>query len=166
MAFVLLNLGMGAVGVATAQLAVALTLLVLNARFAVLKLGMRFDVFHFDGSLFLSIAAFSAWIFGNQICELVNQSVPNMLLGALTSAVTVSVFAISIQVRSVFVSLSTVMSNVFVPMINRIVATSDDNTKLTRLMTRVGRYQMFLFCWRSEERRVGKECRSRWSPYH
>src|SRR5437879_10277794 len=35
---------------------------------------------------------------------------------------------------------------------------------------------MLLFCWtelerqvgieRSEERRVGKECRSRWSPYH
>ena len=22
------------------------------------------------------------------------------------------------------------------------------------------------FDWRSEERRVGKECRSRWSPYH
>src|SRR3712207_9316498 len=24
----------------------------------------------------------------------------------------------------------------------------------------------FSFCWRSEERRAGKECRSRWSPYH
>ena len=23
-----------------------------------------------------------------------------------------------------------------------------------------------LYAWRSEERRVGKECRSRWSPYH
>ena len=23
-----------------------------------------------------------------------------------------------------------------------------------------------LSCFRSEERRVGKECRSRWSPYH
>src|SRR3712207_8721337 len=23
-----------------------------------------------------------------------------------------------------------------------------------------------VFAWRSEERRVGKECRSRWSPYH
>src|SRR2546430_16655669 len=23
-----------------------------------------------------------------------------------------------------------------------------------------------IFCFRSEERRVGKECRSRWSPYH
>ena len=25
---------------------------------------------------------------------------------------------------------------------------------------------LILFCFRSEERRVGKECRSRWSPYH
>ena len=24
----------------------------------------------------------------------------------------------------------------------------------------------FVWCNRSEERRVGKECRSRWSPYH
>ena len=24
----------------------------------------------------------------------------------------------------------------------------------------------FFASWRSEERRVGKECRSRWSPYH
>src|SRR3712207_8228092 len=27
-------------------------------------------------------------------------------------------------------------------------------------------YPRFLACFRSEERRVGKECRSRWSPYH
>ena len=146
-AFVLLNLGMGAVGVALAQLAVNVTLLLLNARFAIQKLGMRFNVRRFDVALFRAVAVFSAWIFVNQVCDLVNQSVPNILLGALTSAVTVSVFAVSIQVRNVFVSLSTVMSNVFIPKINRIVSTSDDNTELTHLMTRVGRYQMFLFCW-------------------
>lgn len=146
-AFCLLNLGMGAVGVALAQLAVTLVLLVLNVRFAVARLGMRFSLRRLDGELFRAVAAFSAWIFVNQVCDLVNQSVPNVLLGALTSAVTVSVFAVSIQIRSVFVSLSTAMSSVFVPKINRIVATSDDNVELTRLMTRVGRYQMLLFCW-------------------
>src|SRR3989475_12491897 len=33
---------------------------------------------------------------------------------------------------------------------------------------KIGRLMGFLFVWqfRSEERRVGKECRSRWSPYH
>lgn len=146
-AFMLLNLGMGAVGVALAQLAINVALLVLDARFAILRLGMRFNLRRFDGALFRAIAEFSAWIFINQICDLVNNSVPNMLLGALTSAVTVSVFAVSIQIRNVFVSLSTVMSNVFVPKINQIVATSDDNGELTRFMTRVGRCQMFLFCW-------------------
>ena len=30
----------------------------------------------------------------------------------------------------------------------------------------VGAYGQTQGCTRSEERRVGKECRSRWSPYH
>ena len=28
------------------------------------------------------------------------------------------------------------------------------------------RWETFKYFFRSEERRVGKECRSRWSPYH
>src|SRR5689334_23950812 len=35
------------------------------------------------------------------------------------------------------------------------------STALTRLLPISGRWTL-----RSEERRVGKECRSRWSPYH
>ena len=27
-------------------------------------------------------------------------------------------------------------------------------------------WKEFIYIYRSEERRVGKECRSRWSPYH
>ena len=146
-AFVLLLADMGALGVALAQLAVSAVLLILNARFAVGRLGMRFDVRRPDLGLLRSIAAFSAWIFANQLCDLVNQNVPNVLLGALTNATVVSVFAVSVQIRTVFVSLSSTMSSVFTPLINRIVAESDDNSALTNLMTRVGRYQMALFCW-------------------
>ena len=146
-AYGLLLLGMGAAGVALAQLAVNVLLLLLNASFCIGRLRMRFDVRRLDVALFRSIAAFSAWIFANQVCDLVNQNVPNVLLGALTSATVVAVFAVSVQVRNVFVSLSTTMSNVFTPEINRIVAESDDSAELTRLMTRVGRYQMVLFCW-------------------
>lgn len=146
-AFCLLCAGMGAVGVAIAQLAVNAALLLLNARFAIVRLNMRFDMRHFDGRTFRAIAAFSVWLFANQICDLVNQNVPNMLLGALTSATAVAVFAVAVQIRSVFISLSLALSNVFVPKINQIVATSDDNLVLTRLMTRVGRYQMLLLSW-------------------
>ena len=147
LAFGLLCLGMGAVGVASAQLAVNVALLALNVRFAAGRLGMRFSLRGFDWGLLRSVAAFSSWLFLNQVCDLVNQSVPNMLLGVLSGALAVSVFAVAIQIRGVFVSLSTAMSNVFVPKINRIVAAGGGNDELTRLMTRVGRYQMLLFCW-------------------
>ncbi len=146
-AYGLLLLGFGVVGVAVAQLAVNAVLLALNAGFCLGRLKMRFEVRHFDTALFRAIAAFSAWIFANQVCDLVNQNVPNVLLGALTSSSTVAVFAVAVQIRSVFYSLSTTMSNVFTPKINRIVAESDDDAELTRLMTRVGRCQMVLFCW-------------------
>ena len=36
----------------------------------------------------------------------------------------------------------------------------------TIISTGVGQHQMWAAQHRSEERRVGKECRSRWSPYH
>lgn len=141
----LLWLGMGAVGVACAQLAISSVLLVLNVNFAVRKLCMRFKFRGLEWALFKAISIFSFWIFLNQIFDLVNNNVPNFLLGAMASASAVAVFSIAVQIRNIFFSMSTTMSNVFVPQINRIVAESDDNNILTQLMTRVGRYQMVLF---------------------
>ena len=46
----------------------------------------------------------------------------------------------------------------YVPLEN---VTNMDNQDI-KTMVDLGRY----FSIRSEERRVGKECRSRWSPYH
>ena len=145
--FALLCQGLGAVGVALAQVVVQLVLTAMNARYAIGRLGMRFDTRRFDVPLLRAVAAFSAWIFTNQVCELVNQNVPNVVLGAISGATAVSVFAVSVQIRSVFYSLSTTMSNVFTPLINRIVVESDDNAILTGLMTRVGRYQALLYCY-------------------
>ena len=43
------------------------------------------------------------------------------------------------------------------------LADGDHGVETERLLTEVGRSGLHA---RSEERRVGKECRSRWSPYH
>ena len=37
---------------------------------------------------------------------------------------------------------------------------------ITELQDKLGEYKKSYAAERSEERRVGKECRSRWSPYH
>ena len=38
--------------------------------------------------------------------------------------------------------------------------------RMRSLRRSLGSFQTERKSWRSEERRVGKECRSRWSPYH
>lgn len=147
LAFLLLLGGMGVIGVAAAQLTINVVLLLMNGFYCTQKKGMRFEVRQFDGALFRDIAIFSIWIFANEICNIVNQNVPNVLLGSLTSAAAVAVFAISVQIRNVFASLSSAMSNVFRPEVNRIVVESNSNGELTSLMTRVGRYQLIVLCW-------------------
>lgn len=147
LSLIFLELGFNVIGVAIAQFVITLVLLMLNMRYSIGTLKMRFDIRHFDTRLFKAVAVFSTWIFTNQICELINQSLPNVVLGALSGATTAAVFAVAVQIRSVFYSLSGTMANVFTPLINRIVAEHDDNTVLTRLMTRVGRYQAILYMW-------------------
>ena len=43
---------------------------------------------------------------------------------------------------------------------------TEDTVKLWSRSRAMGTSGPSLDVWRSEERRVGKECRSRWSPYH
>lgn len=146
-AYALLCLGFGIVGVTIVQLAVNLVLLALNASFCLGRLEMRFDVRHFGGKFFKAIAVFNAWIFASQVCELVNQNIPNIPLGAVSGAVAVSAFTVSVQIRSIVYSLTATMSNVFTPLINRIVAESDDNAGFIRLMARVSRHQVVFYLW-------------------
>ena len=83
------------------------------------------------------------------ITKLVNGLIPHFLEGNLSGATYINgkdtsqmkIYEISKQVGSVFQNPKTQFFNL------------DSDSELT-------------FTTRSEERRVGKECRSRWSPYH
>lgn len=147
LAVLALFLGFGAIGVAAAKAVMSTILLLLNIEYATRKLNMRFSFSSFDTSLFKSLAVFSFWIFLNQLFDMVNNYAPNFLLGALSSAKAVAIFAVALQIRNLFTPLSLVLMNVFVPKINRAVATTNDDGELTKLMTRVGRYQMIMFCF-------------------
>lgn len=146
-ALAMLLCGMGVVGVCIAQLLVNIILLALNALYAMRKLGMRFSVRHLDAMMFKAVAVFSGWLFLNQVFDLITMNVPSVILAAVAGSAAVAVFAIAAALRAIFYSLSTTISGLFVPLVNRIVAQTNDNGELTRLMTRVGRYQALMLWW-------------------
>lgn len=147
LALCLLFAGMGVVGVAISQLAVNMVLLALNARYAIGRLEMRFEFKGLDGAMFKSVAVFSGWLFLNQVFDLITMNVPSVILAAVSGAAAVAVFAIAAALRTVFYSLSTTVSGLFVPLVNKMVTESDDNRELTNLMVRVGRYQALMLWW-------------------
>ena len=42
----------------------------------------------------------------------------------------------------------------------------DPPPRVMKIKTKINKWDLMKLKRRSEERRVGKECRSRWSPYH
>lgn len=87
---------------------------------------------------------FTFFIFINQIIDQINWSVDKFLLGRFAGTTAVAVYGVGGQINSMYIELSSSVSNVFVPKVNRIVAESGDDNELTRLFTKVGRIQFMI----------------------
>lgn len=143
----LLLFGLRSISIIVVQTAVTLFFFFLNISFATKKLEMKFLFLRFDKKLLYEILSFSFFIFLNQIIDQINWNLPNFLLGVLQGAKQVAIFAVANQIKNIFITLSTTLSGVFVPEINEIVSTTDDNFRLTQIMTRIGRLQMIILVY-------------------
>ncbi|WP_339102055.1 lipopolysaccharide biosynthesis protein [Candidatus Enterococcus clewellii] len=145
----LLLFGFKSLAIVFIQTALTLLFLFLNARFAISKLGMKFQFKNLDFSLLKEVSIFSFYIFLNQIVDQVNWNVPNFLLGIFAGAKSVAIFAVANQIKMIFMSMSTSFSSVFIPQINRIASEEsvDNNKQLTTVMTKVGRFQAIILLY-------------------
>ena len=138
----LILFGMGVLAIVITQIAVTIFFLLLNISYCLRKLKMRFKFTDMPVGLLKGLLSFSFFIFLNQVVDLVNNNVPNFILGILKGADLVATFAIAIQIKNMFYMLSTSLSGMFIPKVNRLVSLNRSTTELTDLMIRVGRIQM------------------------
>lgn len=140
----LLLMGHGSAAVAGVSLGLTAAGLLTNCFYCGKKLKFVFSFRKLPVSLLREMWAFTFFIFLNQIIDQVNWSVDKFLLGRMCGTAAVAVYGIGSQIHSLYMQLSTAISTVFIPKVNRIVAESDDNAELTRLMTKVGRVQVLM----------------------
>lgn len=144
LALPLLLLGYGSIGMVCVTTFLTVAKLVVNVWFSLKKLKVHFIFNGFRFGLLKEMWVFTFFIFLNQIIDQVNWSVGKFLLGRLSGTTAVAIFGLGAQINSMYLQFSTSISNVFVPRVNRIVATSDDNSELTKLFTKVGRVQFII----------------------
>ncbi|MBP3656746.1 MAG: oligosaccharide flippase family protein [Clostridia bacterium] len=140
----LLLAGLGSVSLVLVTLVLSAVTDILSIRYCFKKLGMRISFARFDFGLLREMFGFSFFIFLNMIIDQINWTVDTTLLGILSGTAATAVYGVGSQIHRYYMTLSTSISGVFVPQINRIVARGDGDEALTKLFTRVGRIQFML----------------------
>lgn len=144
MALPLLILGYGSVGMVAVTSFLTVFSFALNIFYARKKLQMQFDFSKFDFKLFREMGAFTFFIFINMVTDQINWSVDKFLLGRMMGTVAVAVYGVASQLNTMYLSLSTAVSSVFVPRVNRLAIQESKEDELIRLFSRVGRIQFLI----------------------
>ncbi len=139
-----LLMGFKSIGMVVVTTILNITVEIANAVFCFKKLKIKFSFHKFDFALMKEMAIFSSYIFLNMIIDQINWSIDKFILGRFRGTITVAIYGLASQLNTYYLSLSTAISNVFIPRVNRMVAAKNDNKELTSLFTRVGRIQFIL----------------------
>ncbi|HFX3824563.1 TPA: lipopolysaccharide biosynthesis protein [Enterococcus faecium] len=134
--------GFGILSIGITQVMLTFLFLVINIRYCLKKLKMRFIFKEFSLKLFKQITSFSLFILLNQVVDMVNNNGPNFILGILKGSRDVAIFAIAMQIKNMFLMLSTSLSTIFIPKVNELVSSNSNKSILTKLMVDVGRLQL------------------------
>jgi O-antigen/teichoic acid export membrane protein len=139
-----LFMGYGSIGMVIVTTVLNISIEVTNALFCFKKLNMEFSFKRFDFSLMKEMTIFSSFIFINMITDQINWNIDKFILGRFHGTIPVAVYGLAAQLNTYYISLSTAVSNVFIPRVHKMVASSDYNQELTLLFTRVGRVQFII----------------------
>ena len=87
------------------------------------------------------VAVFSGFIAITIIVDQVNWSIDKIILGRFWGTAYTAVYSVAATVQSLYTQMSTAVSNVFVPRINKLVAEKNKNKELNDLFIKIGKMQ-------------------------
>ncbi len=140
----LLMIGYKSVGLVVTTTLISLFALISNGFFAIKKLSMRFNFLNLDKKLFKAISVFSGFIFLTMITEQINWSVDKFVLGKFVGSVSVTIYAMGSIIYRAYQQLASSVITVFVPQVNKMVASNETDIEITKLFAKISRIQVYI----------------------
>lgn len=116
----------------------------MNIYYCMFKLKMKFQFHGMQLKVLKSVGTFSLYIFLNEIATQINLNVDKVILGAVQGASVVAIYSVGSQFNQYFINMSTAVSNVFIPRVNKMVAEKQGNGVLNKLFVKIGRIQYII----------------------
>lgn len=139
-----LLLGYRSIGMVVVTTSINIAIEISNVIFCLRKLNMKFKFKGLDLSLMKEMTVFSSYIFINMIIDQINWSIDKFILGRYSGTIAVAIYGLAAQINNYYKQISTAISNVFIPKINRMITIQNNNKELTNLFTKVGRVQFII----------------------
>lgn len=140
----LIIFGFGVISVVLVQVVVAMSLMIINGVYAVRTLNMKFDFHLKNNETIKPLFIFSLFLLGNDLVDIINNNIPGMLVGSLRGPEEAAVYAVVIQLRTIFFQFSLAISTMYVSQINELITKRTDNRILLKKMISIGRTQFIL----------------------
>jgi O-antigen/teichoic acid export membrane protein len=137
-------IGYRAIGIVVVEALINLVILGLNAAYAGIVLKVRFKLHYWDWNLFSEALWFAFWTFLAALVLQINFRIGSVLLGVMTTTSLVGVYAIALQINTLYNMLPTTISSVYLPQITRLVMEDASGDQLTRAIIGPSRYQLML----------------------
>lgn len=143
----LLFFGYGSVAMVVVHTVLNITFLLINMIFCFRVLHIKIYFRKFDWVLLQEIAGYSFFIFLNVIVDKIYWSTGQFILGIVSGTVLVAIYAIAMQLNTMYIMFSTAISGVLLPRITMMVANDASNEALSEIFTRMGRVQYVVMAY-------------------
>ena len=94
--------------------------------------------------LLRAISVFSGFVFLSMMTEQINWSVDKFVLGKFVGSVSVTIYAMGSIIYRAYQQLSSSVVSVFVPQVNKMVASGENDFELTKLFAKISRVQLYI----------------------
>lgn len=105
------------------------------------RLSIKMHFGRFQWGFLKEVSIYSFWIFLNAIMDRIYWSTGQFVLGVYRGAVAISVYAIAIQLQSMYMMFSMAISNVFLPRVTAMITRENNERQISDLFIRTGRLQ-------------------------
>lgn len=121
--------------------------LLLNLWYCKNKIHIKVRFGRFKWGFLKEVSIYSFWIFLNAIMDRIYWSTGQFVLGIFKGAAVVAVYAVAIQLQSMYMMFSTAISNVFLPRITAMVSQHKSEREISDLFIRTGRVQYIVMAF-------------------
>lgn len=141
---IVLYLGYASIGMASIGIVSGIAVLFVDFTYCVKKLHTRPRFKQMPFGILKEIFAFTFTVFIGTIADLLYWSTDKVLIGATIGASAVAVYNIGITFNTIMQQISSAISGVFGPRVNRLVFSNQPMSAISELMIKIGRIQYLL----------------------